>query len=165
MSSRAKVLGLTKEQKQIYNTCHKKAIEFYNLPKGWVLHHIDPTLQHRDIERYIRWYPEDLQPMSKSEHKRLHNSIWNPMSVQEYRDKISIANKAKHHGGNRPIETFLRGEKHPRAKSVRCVTTGDIFGSIGEAVASFGFTSHSAHCKIAYVCNGERPHYKGLVFE
>lgn len=71
--NRIKVLNLTKEQAKIYNECHAKAVEYFKLPKGWVLHHIDPTMVINDLDRYIHWYIEDLQPMPKGEHFRIHN--------------------------------------------------------------------------------------------
>ena len=39
----------------------------------WCLHHKDPTLRTKDPERYNEWRVEDLVPMLKSEHTRLHN--------------------------------------------------------------------------------------------
>lgn len=45
---------MTKEQKSISYHNHKEAAKFYNLQKGWVLHHIDVNLKDNDIDRYIQ---------------------------------------------------------------------------------------------------------------
>lgn len=41
--------------------------------KGYVLHHVDETLRHNDIERYYEWNVEDLVMMTNSEHIMHHN--------------------------------------------------------------------------------------------
>ena len=38
----------------------------------WCLHHKDPSLKTTDPQRYNEWRIEDLVPMLKSEHTRLH---------------------------------------------------------------------------------------------
>lgn len=87
----SKKINLTKEQWKIFNSCYKKAKEYFNLQEGWVLHHKDVTLRICDIDRYIQWRIEDLVPMTKSEHRRLHNLLDNPMNYEENRRKISEA--------------------------------------------------------------------------
>ena len=42
--------------------------------------------------------------------------------------------------------------KHPRAKKVRCIETGEIFLSARKAAETY----HTAHSCITRVCNGER---------
>ena len=39
---------------------------------GMVLHHIDFTMFYFDPDRYVEWNPEDLLPMTKSQHVKLH---------------------------------------------------------------------------------------------
>lgn len=75
MSSRQDALGLNNEQKNIYAVCYEKAKKYFNLPKGWVLHHKDVELRNTDLDRYIHWLPEDLVPMTKSDHMRLHSKL------------------------------------------------------------------------------------------
>lgn len=70
---------------------YKKAKDYFNLQKGWVLHHKDVTLRLSNPERYNQWRIEDLVPMTKSEHRRLHNLLDNPMNYEENRQKISEA--------------------------------------------------------------------------
>ena len=54
---------------------YREACEYFNLPKGWVLHHKDVTLKSLNPKRYKEWRPEDLVPMTKSEHMTLHNKL------------------------------------------------------------------------------------------
>lgn len=37
-----------------------------------VMHHVDKRMKSENPERYAEWRPEDLVPMTKSEHRRLH---------------------------------------------------------------------------------------------
>ena len=130
---------MTKEQKNISYHNYKIAKEHFNLQKGWVLHHINPDWKVNDIDRYIQWNFEDLVPMTKGDHQRLHiqlavdnddtakyNSWDNHTEEQkdsfrysnlgktmntEWRKKISDSNKGKHNhsGANNPNY----GKKHP----------------------------------------------------
>lgn len=65
--------SLTKEQRKIYNHCRHSALKYFNVQKGYVLHHKDDTLMLTDVNRYIEWRPEDLVVMTLSEHSKLHN--------------------------------------------------------------------------------------------
>lgn len=93
--SRKDFLNLDDRQKRTYDRCYVEARDYFNLPEGWVLHHKDTDLQNTDIERYIRWLPEDLVPMTKSDHMRLHANLNNPMNNPESRKKIGLKNKGK----------------------------------------------------------------------
>lgn len=88
-------LNLTKEQYKEYIRCYKIAREYFNLPKGWVLHHKDITLKSVDYKRYCEWRIDDLIPMSKSEHVSLHNKLNGPKS-EETKQKQSIALIGRH---------------------------------------------------------------------
>ena len=85
---------LTKEQKRISVANHKKAAEFFKLQKGWVLHHIDPSWRHNDIERYILWDPFDLVMMTSGDHQKLHHK--GKKFSEEHKNKLSEAHKGKH---------------------------------------------------------------------
>lgn len=73
-------MNLTEEQKKISKLNKKKAWDYFveigDIPKDtkcrYVLHHIDPSWRHNDVERYILWLPEDLVVMPNSEHSKLH---------------------------------------------------------------------------------------------
>ena len=88
-----KNLTITKEQCKISEKNNAKAKKYFNLPKGWVLHHEDETLRHNNIERYIEWRPEDLIPMSRADHSRLH--VKSHVKSDETKQKISEAHKGK----------------------------------------------------------------------
>lgn len=93
--------SLTKEQRKIYNHCRHSALKYFNVQKGYVLHHKDDTLMLTDINRYIEWRPEDLVVMTLSEHSKLHNT--GLVRSEETREKMSKATKGnqnwlgKHH--------------------------------------------------------------------
>lgn len=62
-----------------------------NVPKGYVLHHIDENMKYENPMRYIQWREEDVVPMSKGEHTRLH---WTGRQhTEETRRKMSEAKK------------------------------------------------------------------------
>lgn len=58
---------------------HKKAClyfwpEFNGVAKpGYVLHHKDSSLKYKDPKRYHEWRPDDLIPMTRSEHMKIHH--------------------------------------------------------------------------------------------
>ena len=52
-----------------------------------MLHHKDPSLKYNDPERYFQWRIEDLVPMSKEEHSRLHST--GRVYSEESRQKMS----------------------------------------------------------------------------
>lgn len=64
----------------------------YNAKKNeWVLHHKDMTLKDTDPIRYNEWRIEDLEPMLKSEHTRLHQK--NRHMSEDTKAKIRAALK------------------------------------------------------------------------
>lgn len=78
----------------------KKAADYYNLPKGWVLHHKDESLKYKDPERYHQWRIEDLVPMSKSDHRKIHskgdkNVNYGKHLSKETKEKLREANLGK----------------------------------------------------------------------
>ena len=46
----------------------------------------------------------------------------------------------------------LKGEKHPKSKKVKCITTGEIFGSISEATQKYNIHDQN----ISKCCKGKR---------
>ena len=85
--------SLTKEQRKIYNHCRHSALKYFNVQKGYCLHHKDITMRETNLERYIQWLPEDLVVMSLSEHSKLHNT--GLVRSEETREKMSKANKGR----------------------------------------------------------------------
>ena len=57
------------------NANWQKARDYFNLPKGWVLHHKDVELFKKDPERYAEWRIKDLVPMTISEHVGYHAKL------------------------------------------------------------------------------------------
>lgn len=71
---------------------------------NWCLHHNDTTLKELDPDRYNEWRVEDLSPMTKSDHIRLHhkgkalprevrNKLIGHAVSEETRRRISEASK------------------------------------------------------------------------
>lgn len=75
---------------------HDKARRYFGIlgNNDLVLHHVDTTLRHTNIERYEEWNPEDLIVMTRSEHMLLHQSWGHPQTL-ETRQKISNSTKGK----------------------------------------------------------------------
>ena len=115
MSSRLEVLGLNPEQKQIYYSCYEKANKYFDLPKGWVLHHKDVELVNEDIDRYIQWLPEDLIPMTKSEHMRLHAKLNSNLPKNHKGENNGMYGKGYLVAGERNgmYGSHRTGEEHP----------------------------------------------------
>ena len=84
---------LTVEQRKIYRHCLYEATKYFNVQKGYVLHHKDITMRETNLERYIQWLPEDFVVMSKVEHIKLHHT--GSKRSEEARKKMSEADKGK----------------------------------------------------------------------
>ena len=73
---RCQTLDWTKYMRMKSKTNHKKAVQHFKqlgeFEDGMVLHHIDFTMIYFDPDRYVEWVPEDLLPMTKSQHIKLH---------------------------------------------------------------------------------------------
>lgn len=69
----------TDYMKRKSQTNHDKAVKHFKeigeFEDGMVLHHIDFTMFYFDPDRYVEWNPEDLKPMSQTQHLRLHNDF------------------------------------------------------------------------------------------
>lgn len=81
------------------------------------------------------------------------NGMYGKHHSEETKAKISAAKTGQHlsEEHKQKISNFMN-EKHPRAKKVRCIETGEIFLSARKAAEAYG----TAHSCIARVCNGER---------
>lgn len=93
---------MTKEQRSLSQMNKERAQKYFELtgelPKDrgqfeYVLHHVDESLRHEDIERYIQWNPEDLVVMKYAEHSRHHN-LGRPKS-ESTKKKISNTLKGR----------------------------------------------------------------------
>jgi hypothetical protein len=60
------------------NKNRKRAYEYFGLTvgnaQGLVLHHKDPDLIVKDIDRYNEWRPEDLVVLTREEHAAIHHT-------------------------------------------------------------------------------------------
>lgn len=95
-------LNMTKEQASISKHNRRLAWKYFypegkgKAKKGHVLHHVNPDWKYTDIERYIKWNPEDLVMMTTQEHTILHHKGKHHPITEETKQKISEANKGKH---------------------------------------------------------------------
>ena len=77
---------------------------------GYVLHHKDPELRHKDIDRYLEWRPEDLVMMTKSDHVKLHMSL-NPIKL--FGEKNGMFGKKWDDAHLQYFSDIKRGESNP----------------------------------------------------
>ena len=104
---------MTKEQESINLKNHKRATKEMNVPKGYVLHHKDPSWLYNDIERYIQWNPEDLVIMSRSDHTALHNNLNVEKTSKRFRGKpLSEEHKRKISEARKGIKFTEEHKKH-----------------------------------------------------
>lgn len=92
-------------------------------PREWVLHHKDIYMKNNNIKQYIQWNIEDLIPMTRKEHLRLHSKL-NPSCkgkklTEEHKQKIS--NSQKGHRNYLP-KNFVPWNKGKKGKSVSTET-------------------------------------------
>lgn len=81
------------------------------------------------------------------------NPMYGKHHTEETKEKISNANKGRQLSEEQKQKiTDFMNTKHPRAKKVRCLETGEIFLSARKAAEAY----HTSHSCIARVCNGER---------
>lgn len=119
---------MTNEQSKISDVNREKAVKYFNLQKGYVLHHINPEWKHSDIDRYIQWNPEDLIVMTISEHVKLHwtydhderakkisASTKGVLKSDETRRRMSEAQKGKVYSEatRKKLSENVLGEKNP----------------------------------------------------
>ncbi len=83
---------MTEEQRKIskVNNIHTRKVlkqrgVIPNDGKIYVLHHVDKDLRINNVERYIKWIPEDLVVMTLSEHAKLH---WQD---KEFRERVFVS--------------------------------------------------------------------------
>lgn len=79
--------SMTKEQYNTSENNRRKLRKKLGLigKSNLVLHHLDTTMRHNDIERYIQWNEEDVVIMEKGEHTKLH---YNEINTPENREKM-----------------------------------------------------------------------------
>lgn len=89
----------------------------------WCLHHKDPSLKTEDPERYNEWRVEDLVPMLKSEHTRLHQ-LGRKKSPEERKARsLKLMGHSVSEETRRKISESCRGRKIPEDEIRRRVAT------------------------------------------
>ena len=76
----------------------------------------------------------------KKSNKGVNNPMYGKHHTEETKKKIGGVHKGK------------TGEKHPRSKKVKCITTGDVFVCIREAGRKYNVANHD----ISKCCKGKR---------
>ena len=135
---------MTREQYNISQKNRRKAAKYFNLQKGYCMHHKDTSLKHENIKRYIQWNPEDLVVLTKEEHCALHHKGDN------------------HHGEKNP----MYGKKSPLRKTVYQidVNTKELiatFESMTDASEYTGIKRES----ISMACNGKQKTAGGYIWK
>ena len=118
----ALALGWTEEQYYESIKNHDIATKRLKVPKGYVLHHIDPSWRKNDPERYIQWNLEDLELMTKSEHSRLHgtgenNPMYGKHHTEESKDKMRLPFSEEHK--QKLKEAWVERRKRPISEETR----------------------------------------------
>lgn len=93
----------------------------------WILHHKDPTLKFRDRVRYEEWRFEDLRPMTRAEHARIHDqdSVWINNGVSEGKIHKDVPIPPGWVTGRlwspdkRHLEKMRKGSSHPRSEETK----------------------------------------------
>ncbi len=120
----------TKEQLSISKKNRLKTRKLLNVPKGYDLHHKNPSLRHNNIDRYIQWLPEDVEILSHKDHFNLH---MRSRSIDKSRN-------------------YIENSRFKNKKKVVCVDTGIVYNSTIEAEARTGISFQN----ISAVCRGIR---------
>ena len=151
--------------RKFHNKNWKNARKHFNIEgePSMVLHHVDDTLMHNDIDRYLEWRPEDLVAIPNSEHSRIHNlgktvseetrskishnhvGFLGKHHTEESKIKISAAHKGKPKSEEtkrkmRENHAIIRGADHPSSRKVLCIELDEIFHSAGEASRKLGIS-------------------------
>lgn len=89
----------------------------------WCLHHKDPSLKTEDPERYNEWRVEDLVPMLRSEHTRLHQ-LGRKKSPEERKARSQkLMGHSVSEETRKKISESCRGRKIPEDEIRRRVET------------------------------------------
>lgn len=93
--------GITQEQIKISCRNHYRACLYFwpdlkgRTPKGWCLHHIDETLRLTNLERYIEWRIEDVEPREMRRHTSEHMKGRNNYEGKTKEELAEIADKKR----------------------------------------------------------------------
>ena len=112
-----------KTETQLKNETWSYYMKYMNLAshKGLDLHHKDPNLKHTNPKRYHEWRIEDVEPLTRADHRKIH------MGEQTKGKKHS-----KSH--NKKISTSLK-DFYSTKKKIRIFREADVqeFKTLSEA--------------------------------
>ena len=149
---------LTKEKadqyEQYYIKYYKTQEKGYNIRDGGSKALAESTKEKlSQIAKNRGAWKGDLNPRHIDPLRGERNGMFGKHHTKETKQKISkaLTGRTLTEERKNQIKTFMN-TKHPRAKKVRCIETGEIFSSARKAAEAY----NTAHSCITRVCNGER---------
>jgi hypothetical protein len=122
------------------------------------------SAQHRERISIAKLGKKKAQPVSEETRKKLSIALKGKSPSQEARKKMSASRLGRTHS-QETIAAFSAsraGSGNPRARSVVCETTGDVFGCVKDAAERFGIVSSTL--RAALNRSGGDATVKGLQF-
>lgn len=148
-------IGLCKNNKVETKYIHRLVAEiFIPNPNNYpCINHKDENPRNNRVEN-LEWcthkyncnygnHNKKLSRSRKGKNTGKDNPMYGKHHTRETKEKISKVHKGMH-----------AGSKHPNAKKVICITTGEIFGCINEAAAKYNIDNSS----IIKCCKGKIKH-------
>lgn len=148
-------VSLNKNNKTKICTIHRLvAIAFIENPENKIqVNHIDGDKSNNTVDN-LEWVSQEenmqhavntgLLKFTEERNYKISSALKYKNKTQSHRENISKSTKGKKH---------YYKNKHPKSKSVICITTGEIFKSMSEAAKKYNINTGS---KICECCRGKR---------